>query len=52
MPKKPTISGADAQLLARLNAHPELKERIVAILQLAESGDGPLRTADEIEELF
>ena len=52
MPKQPTTTGADQQLLARLNAHPELKARIVAILQLAENGEGPLRTADEIEALL
>ena len=36
----------------RLNQHPELKTRIEAILELAESKEGELRTADEIEEVL
>jgi hypothetical protein len=52
MPKKSTTTEADQQLLARLNAHPELKDRLAAILQLAENGAGPLRTADEFEALL
>jgi hypothetical protein len=52
MPKKPTTTPSDQQLLERLNAHPEPKERIAAILQLAEQGEGPMRTADEIEALL
>lgn len=52
MPKKIIPTEAEQQLLTRLNAHPELKERIASILQLAENGEGPLRTADEIEALL
>ena len=52
MPKKTKPTEADQRLLARLNAHPELKERIASILQLAENAEGPLRTADELEELL
>ena len=39
MAKKTTVTGADQQLLARLNAHPELKERIAAILEWPERMD-------------
>ena len=49
MPKNPIITGPDQQSLERLNAHPEPKERIAAILQAAENGKGPLRTVGEIE---
>jgi hypothetical protein len=43
---------ADEQLLAALNQHPELKERIVKILSLASEEEGTRRTADEIEALL
>lgn len=52
MRKKPTPSEEDNQLLQAMNAHPQLKERIRAILELAEQPEGPLRSVDEIEELL
>jgi hypothetical protein len=46
--------GKDAQreerLLERLRARPELLARFESILGLTEVAEGPLRTADEIEE--
>jgi hypothetical protein len=36
--------------LERLRAHPELLARFESILGLTEVAEGPLRTADEIEE--
>lgn len=40
----------EERLLERLRAHPELLARFESILGLTEVGEGPLRTADEIEE--
>ena len=52
MQKKTPINEPDRRLLERLNLRPELKSRLEAILELAESEGGELRTADEIEELL
>jgi len=52
MQKKQPINEPDKRLLERLNARPQLKSRLEAILALAESESGELRTADEIEELL
>lgn len=51
MPKEPSKE-SDKELLERLNRHPDLKQRIQAILDLAENEGGPLRTADEVEALL
>ena len=46
--------GSDPQreerLLERLRAHPELLARFESILGLTDVAEGPLRSADEIEE--
>ena len=52
MQKKQSINDADRHLLERLNQRPDLKSRLEAILELAESETGELRTADEIEALL
>jgi hypothetical protein len=53
MRKKPTTNpSADQQLLEALNQHPQLKERLLAIVRLAEGQEGTPRTADEIETLL
>ena len=51
-PKTPANSDRETRLIEGLREHPELMERFEAILGLASSGDGPLRTADEIEDLL
>jgi hypothetical protein len=43
---------ADQQLLEALNQHPQLKERIMAIVRLAVGQEGTPCTADEIERLL
>jgi len=43
---------ADQQLLEALNRHPQLKERIMAIVRLAGGQEGAPCTADEIETLL
>jgi len=51
-PKTAEISDRETRLLEGLRDHPELMERFEAILGLTQSGDGVLRTADEIEDLL
>jgi len=51
-PKTPEISDRETRLVKGLRDHPELMERFEAILGLTKSGDGVLRTADEIEDLL
>ncbi len=48
----PTDCAREKRLLEALRRHPELLERFEAILALTRSGAGPLRSADEIEELL
>jgi len=42
----------DAALLEGLNKHPEIKERVQAILAMAEGRDGVPMTVDELESLL
>ncbi len=51
-PKKANSSPSapEQRLLNQLRKNPHLMERFQRILDLAESSDGPLKTADEIED--
>jgi len=40
----------EAQFQERLRRHPELRARFESILELTGNADGPLKTADEVEE--
>jgi hypothetical protein len=42
----------EKRFLERLRQHPELLSRFESILELAHSTDGPLKTADQVEELL
>lgn len=42
----------DQQMLEQLNRHPELKERVRAILRMAEGAEGVPSTADGVEGLL
>jgi hypothetical protein len=46
------LSTEELQLIERLRQHPELMERFQSILEITASGDGPVKRADEIEELL
>ena len=46
------LNPAEAQFLARLRQHPELQARFQSILELTSQADGPLQTADAVEELL
>jgi len=51
-PPKPELSAAELQLIDRLREHPELMERFRMILEITAGAEGPLKRADEIEELL
>jgi hypothetical protein len=46
------LSGQESELINRLRRHPEIMERVQKILEIAEDTGGPLKTADQIEELL
>lgn len=49
---QPTDPLREKRFLEKLRSRPELLERFEAILELTEAEGGPLRTADQIEELL
>ncbi len=46
------LSSQEAKLIEQLRAHPELLERFQSIIEIACNEDGPLKSADEVEELL
>jgi hypothetical protein len=46
------LSPAEMKLVEQLRQHPQMMARFQEILALAANEDGPLKTADEIEELL
>jgi hypothetical protein len=46
------ISAQELQLIEQLRQHPEIMERVQSILAIAGNAEGPLKTADEVEELL
>jgi hypothetical protein len=46
------FSPQEVRLIAQLREHPEMMERVQSILEIAHSEEGPLKTADEVEELL
>jgi hypothetical protein len=46
------ISAQEMQLIERLREHPELLERFQAVLDITATGEGRLKTADEVEGLL
>jgi len=42
----------EKRFLERLRHHPELRAQFESILELAHSTEGPLKTADQVEELL
>ena len=45
------LTPAEAQLLQQLREHPQMMVRVQSILEIARNAEGPLKTADEVEEL-
>ena len=51
--KTPAVGGMqsdEARFLERLRQHPELKARFQSILDLVHAAEGPIQTADAVEE--
>lgn len=53
MAKKPIqLSEEEIRHIEKLRKHPELKDRITAILEISDGKQGELRSADEVEDLL
>ena len=50
--KKIQLNQSETQLIEGIRKHPDLLERLQSILDIASSTQGPLRSADEVEELL
>jgi phosphoribosyl-dephospho-CoA transferase len=50
--KRTEITAEENRVLEQMRRHPEIAKRMQEILALTDSADGPLKTADEIEELL
>jgi hypothetical protein len=50
--KKSQFSAQERQLMQRLREHPELRERFESILEISTNAEGPIKSADEVEELL
>lgn len=49
---KQQLTDREMRLVEQLRRHPEMMERFQSILELTDSTEGPLKTADEVEELL
>jgi hypothetical protein len=49
---KNQFSQQEARLMEELRQHPEIMARVQSILEIAHNKNGPLKTADEVEELL
>jgi hypothetical protein len=47
-----SLSQDELKMMERLRRHPEMLDRVHRILEIAENKEGPLKTADEVEELL
>lgn len=48
----PEFTQPEIQLIERLRQYPEMMVRVQSILEIARNAEGPLQTADEVEELL
>lgn len=46
------FSQTEIRLIEQLRQHPEMMLRVQSILDLAHNAEGPLKTADQVEELL
>ena len=46
------LKESEMRLIEQLRQHPEMMERMQSILELTRNTDGPLKSADELEELL
>lgn len=49
---KPSEKGREERFMEKLREHPLLMERFEAIMELTRSESGPIRKADQVEELL
>jgi hypothetical protein len=50
--RKMSVSPQDQELLEVLDRHPEMRERVLSILSMADNADGQPRRADDVEALL
>ena len=50
--KKRELSQQESKLIEQLRRHPEIMQRVQSILDIAQTSEGPLKTADQIEDLL
>jgi hypothetical protein len=48
----PSLTQAETRLIEQLREHPQMMVRVQSILEIAGNAEGPLKTADEVEELL
>lgn len=48
----PAITPQEIQLIEQLRQHPEIGEQLHSILEIVRNTNGPLKSADEVEELL
>jgi hypothetical protein len=46
------LSAVEVKLIEQLREHPELMERFRTILEITANADGPVKRADEVEDLL
>ena len=46
------LTQPETRLIEQLRQHPEMMVRVQSIMEIARNADGPLKTADEVEELL
>jgi len=46
------LTQPETRLIEQLREHPEMMVRVQSILEIARNAEGPLKTADEVEELL
>jgi hypothetical protein len=51
-PKQAPLNAEELQLIEQLREHPQLMERFKSILEITTSTEGPLKRADQVEELL
>jgi hypothetical protein len=47
-----SLTQEENRLIEQLRRHPEIRERVASILAIAGNEEGPLKTADEVEQLL
>ena len=51
-PHQAKLTSEELRLIEQLRKRPELLERFRSILEISDSGEGPIKKADEIESLL